>query len=83
MSDGVNRGIGGNSLEWSEELDEQEQSRRKRLIERVDELAHTGVLNRMDCLIIYEILVRATQREQINVFEQYMIDCVNEEADLE
>ena len=78
MSENINQGTEGSMLRWSEELDEQERGRREKMICRVNELAHSGILNDMDCSMIYDIMLQAARRKQREVLEQYMIACINE-----
>ena len=50
------------------------QEKKDQLIRRVTEAAESGVLKMQDWAAIYDILLEACHREEIAIFEQYMVD---------
>ncbi len=50
------------------------QEKKEQLIRRVTEAAESGVLKMQDWAAIYDILLEACHREEIAIFEQYMVD---------
>lgn len=55
------------------------EEKRDQLVNRVKELYDRGVLRNCDWMAIYDIFLKACQRDAVDTFEQYLIDCINGE----